>query len=145
MIARVLVAIIGLPLIEIAGFVVVGERIGVAGTLAATVATALVGIYVVRLEFRGLAGRFAAAFARNEKPVAEAVEGLALAAAGLLLLLPGFVGDLMGAALLVPLLRAALARRIANRPGGPTIDGDFRRIDPTRLPPRDDPNNPPHL
>ena len=78
--------IIDLPLVGVAGFAVICGRIG-AAAMALTAATAVVGLYVVRWRGVGLARRFAAAFARDEAPVA-----------GALLLLPGFAGDLVGAA-----------------------------------------------
>ena len=137
--ARALLLIIGLPLVEVAGFAVVGGRIGAAATVALTAATAVAGLCVVRWQGLGLARRFAAAFARDEAPVAEAVEGLALAVAGVLLLLPGFAGDLVGAALLVPpVRRAAAAWAVGRRAGrGPVVvDGEFRRIAPDSPPRR---------
>lgn len=134
---RVLAAIIALPLIEIAGFVYVGERIGALATMALTACTAAGGLWLVRLEGIALASRFAMAVARGETPAVEAVEGLALAAAGLLLLVPGFASDLLGALLLIPPLRAAAARRLTARLGAarsPAIDAEFRRIAPDAQP-----------
>ena len=136
--ARALLLIVGLPLVEVAGFAVVGGRLGAAATVALTAATAVAGLYVVRWQGLGLARRFAAAFARDEAPVAEAVEGLALAVAGVLLLLPGFAGDLAGAALLVPPVRRAAAAWAVGRRAGRgrvVIDGEFRRV-ASETPPR---------
>lgn len=132
---RILASIIALPLVEIAGFVYVGERIGALATMALTAFTAAGGLWLVRLEGIALAGRAAVAAARGETLAVEAAEGLALAAAGLLLLIPGFASDLLGALLLIPPLRAAAARRLTGRLGaarsrGPVIDGEFRRIAP---------------
>ena len=127
------VALVALPLVEIAGFVVVGGRIGAPATIGLTVLTAGAGLFVARLQGAGLLRRARDAFAHDEPPVAEAVEGLALAAAGLLLLAPGFASDAAGALLLVPPLRFAavcwLLGRLARRRGGAVIDGEFRRVD----------------
>lgn len=127
------VALLALPLIEIAGFVVVGGRIGAPATIGLTVLTAGAGLFVARLQGAGLLRRARDAFAHDEPPVAEAVEGLALAAAGLLLLAPGFASDAAGALLLIPPLRFAavywLLGRLARRRGGAVIDGEFRRVD----------------
>ena len=101
----VLAFLIGLPLVEIAGFVYIGEEIGAAATIIATVLTAVLGIAIVRIQGAGVAKRARAAFARNEEPVAETIEGLALGLAGILLFLPGFVSDSVGALLLVPPFR----------------------------------------
>ena len=136
----ILTLLVGLPLIEIAGFVIVGERIGAAATVAATVLTAALGMAIVRLQGAGLAQRARVAFARDEPPLAETIEALMLALGGLLLLLPGFFSDLIGALLLVPPLRHGvvwlvlerLRRRLADRRGrrGDIIDGDFRDVTP---------------
>ena len=136
----ILILLVGLPLIEIAGFVIVGERIGAAATVAATVLTAALGVAIVRLQGAGLAQRARAAFARDEPPLAETIEALMLALGGLLLLLPGFFSDLIGALLLVPPLRHGMAwlvlerirRRLAEgrvRRHG-IIDGDYRDVTP---------------
>lgn len=134
------VALLALPLIEIAGFVVVGGRIGAPATIGLTVLTAGAGLFVARLQGAGLLRRARDAFAHDEPPVAEAVEGLMLAAAGLLLLAPGFASDAAGALLLVPPLRFAavywLLGRLARRRGGAVIDGEFRRVDAESPPER---------
>ena len=91
----ILILLVGLPLIEIAGFVIVGERIGAVATVATTLLTAALGVAIVRLQGAGLAQRARAAFARDEPPLAETIEALMLALGGLLLLLPGFFSDLI--------------------------------------------------
>jgi UPF0716 protein FxsA len=137
----ILIVLLSLPLIEIAGFIVVGERLGVVVTLTLTVATAVVGLATIRFQGGSLAARARAAFARDEPPVVEAIEGLALALAGVLLLVPGFFTDLLGALLLIPPLRLwavglvldRLARRVAahSRSGDDeVIDGTFRDVTP---------------
>ena len=60
----ILILLVGLPLIEIAGFVIIGERIGAAATVAATVLTAALGVTIVRLQGAGLAQRARAADGR---------------------------------------------------------------------------------
>jgi UPF0716 protein FxsA len=140
----ILIALLGLPLIEIAGFIVVGERIGVVATLTLIIATAVVGLATIRLQGGSLVARARAAFARDEPPVVEVVEGLALALAGVLLLVPGFFTDLLGALLLIPplrlaavwlmldrLARGAAARRRPRDDG--VIDGTFRDVTPGHI------------
>ncbi len=137
----IVIVLLALPLIEIAGFIVVGERIGVVATLTLIVTTAVVGLATIRLQGGSLATRARDAFARDEPPVVEAVEGLALALAGVLLLVPGFVTDLLGALLLIPPLRLAvaglvldrLARRLAARRRSgddQVIEGEFSDVTP---------------
>jgi UPF0716 protein FxsA len=100
MAVAILIALLTLPVIEIAGFILVGERLGVVVTISLTVATAVAGLATIRLQGGSLVARARAAFARDEPPLVEAIEGLALALAGVLLVVPGFFTDLLGALLL---------------------------------------------
>jgi UPF0716 protein FxsA len=111
----VLVFLVGLPLVEIAGFVYIGGEIGAPATIIATVLTAVLGMAIVRIQGAGVARRARAAFARNEEPVAETIEGLALGLAGILLLLPGFFSDAVGALLLLPPARRLLVWLVLDR------------------------------
>ncbi len=132
---------LALPLIEIAGFVLVGQRIGVGATLGLTVLTAGVGLYALRFQGLSLPARARETFGRGEPPVAEALIELARAFGGLLLLIPGFFTDLLGVLLLVPpvrlgaiyLLLRYLARR-ARRPDSETVI-DVTYTDVTPNPP----------
>ncbi len=136
----VLAFLIGLPLVEIAGFVYIGEEIGAAATIIATVLTAVLGIAIVRIQGAGVAKRARAAFARNEEPVAETIEGLALGLAGILLFLPGFVSDSVGALLLVPpfrhlvvwVLLGYLRKRVTETRlrRDNVLEGDYRDVTP---------------
>jgi UPF0716 protein FxsA len=140
MAVAILIALLTLPVIEIAGFILVGERLGVVVTISLTVATAVAGLATIRLQGGSLVARARAAFARDEPPLVEAIEGLALALAGVLLVVPGFFTDLLGALLLVPPLRLATAWLVLDRlargasrrrPGdGEAIDGTFRDVTP---------------
>lgn len=142
----ILLAILLLPLVEIAVFITVGERIGVAATIAAIVATAAGGILLVRIQGFSTLRRAHEAMQRGEAPVGEAIDGALLALAGLLLIIPGFVTDLIGFLLLVPPVRRFLAARVLARsvvqvrgggprgggPGvrsGPVIEGEFQEVD----------------
>lgn len=82
-------------------------------------------------------------------PVAEVFDGLCLALAGVLLLIPGYLSDVLALALILPPTRRLLARLLARRfvvvdgraerGGGPgVIDVDYREVrddePPRRLP-----------
>ncbi len=129
---------LALPLIEIAGFVLVGQQIGVGATLGLTVLTAVVGLYALRFQGLSLPARARETFSRDEPPVAEALIELVRAFGGLLLLIPGFFTDLIGALLLVPpvrlgaiyLLLAYLARRARRRSGETVIDVTYTDVTP---------------
>ncbi len=139
------------PVLEIAVFIDVGGVIGTWPTVGAIFLTAVVGVSLVRAQGLATLSRARSSLQRNEFPLEEAFDGLCLAAAGLLLLTPGFVTDSLGGGLLVPPVRNALRRFVMSRstfqmppqggpsrkPGGPTIDGHYHVMDDN-----DDENSP---
>jgi UPF0716 protein FxsA len=102
MVKRVILAILLLPAAEIAAFVLVAALIGVTGALLLMLITTLAGILLLRHAGRGRIARFRVAVAEAEITSIEAnpVSFLTVLA-GLLLLLPGFLTDLVGFALLI--------------------------------------------
>ncbi|MEO3427832.1 FxsA family protein [Pelagibius sp. CAU 1746] len=118
--ALILLALfIGLPLLEVAVFIQVGEAIGVWPTIAATVATALAGSLLLRTQGLAALTRARAQMDQGQLPAREMFEGVCLVLAGALLLVPGFVTDAIGLLLFVPpareLLRLMIARHIAAK------------------------------
>jgi UPF0716 protein FxsA len=140
-----LVALIGVPLLEIALFIKVGGLIGLAPTLALVVLTAVIGVWMLRLQGVGVLVSAQRQLAAGSLPIAEVFEGLCLVIAGALLLIPGFFTDAVGILLLVPPVRRALYRLISRRleahvvemrgharsgpdPKGPTIEAEYDEI-----------------
>jgi len=151
----ILLALIAIPIIEIAVFIEVGGRIGALNTILMIVITAMVGTWLLRSQGLQTLQRAQESLNHNVFPVSEVFDGLCLVVAGGLLLTPGFVTDVFGLLLFVPWVRKNL-RELAwsflarsgragvwtnaegpmgpggNYPGGngpPTIDGEFREID----------------
>jgi len=155
-----LLAMIGVPIVEITVFIEVGGRIGLWPTLATIILTAMVGTALLRQQGLATLYRARESLEANRFPVAEVFEGLCLLVAGALLLTPGFVTDAAGLILFVPAVRAALRRALGRyllasgrievwaetsapspaaggRGGAAVIDGEYREV-----PPRDgDPDN----
>ncbi len=134
----VLIAFGLIPLIEIALFVIVGRWIGVWATLGLVVLAAVAGSLILRN--RGLAAAQGLRRFNGLQPIAG--EAL-IAVAAVLLILPGFLTDIVGLALLTPPIRhaliAAVAARIAvhgagsgRRPDDQVIDGEFIDLDTPR-------------
>lgn len=109
------------PLAEIAAFAVVGEAVGALNTVLLVILSGAAGLAILRRQ--GLA---ALMNARTDGPptAGKLLDGLAVALAGVLLLLPGFLSDAVALALLIPGVRqglgALLARQIVRS------GGDFR-------------------
>ncbi len=153
-----LAALIGIPLIEIMVFIEVGSEIGALNTIIITVVTAVIGVFLIRIQGIGVLMRARATLDRQETPVNEIFEGIFLALAGLFLIIPGFVTDTIGFLLLIPPLRRSLAAYMARNsnfvaanvrhPGGRTarggtvIDGEYEVIEkePPTIEPTDKPN-----
>lgn len=103
------------PLVEIAGFIVIGDALGVFGTLGLLIAAAFLGILIVRIQGFGLLQRIRGEMDAGRVPGRELAHGAMIAAAGVLFLLPGFVSDLAGLLLLLPPLRDFLWRFLSRR------------------------------
>jgi UPF0716 protein FxsA len=98
------------PVAEIVVFVQVGSRIGAGMTVLLVVVSAVVGVWLVRRQGLATATRVQAMVARGESPALGMLEGLALLAAGVLLVIPGFLTDIAAFALLIPPLRRGIIR-----------------------------------
>ncbi len=106
----ILLLLIGLPLAEISVFIEVGGQIGAGLTIILTVATAVAGIALARLQGFAVMARMQDSMARGQPPVAELVHGFFLFLGGVFLLIPGFLTDGVGILLLLPPVRIILGR-----------------------------------
>jgi UPF0716 protein FxsA len=112
---RVLIALAAALAVEITVLVVVGQTIGFLGLLGLLVVSAVVGVWALRREGRRslvVLGRVARAGRPAE---AEVADGMYVALAGVLLVVPGLLSTVAALILLVPPVRRRLARRAADR------------------------------
>ncbi len=127
------------PILELWVLIRVGVAIGAGLAIGLVVLAAMLGIAILnRQGFRTLA-RVRVRVARGEEPTTAVLEGMVLAVAGLLLLIPGFLTDVLALLALIPALRARLVRRLlaAAQPprGAPAqrssrvIEGEYERED----------------
>lgn len=106
MVKWVIIAILAFPVAEILAFIVVAALIGLLWALALTLATSVAGVLVLRQAGRKRIARLRVAVADTDITWIEANTGGSLTVfAGILLLLPGFLTDLLGIALLIGPLR----------------------------------------
>jgi UPF0716 protein FxsA len=110
MVVYILLALIFIPLVEIAVFIEVGDAIGLWSTLVVVVLTAMAGTALLRQQGLRTLRRAQESVARHEPPVREVFDGLCLLIAGVLLLTPGFVTDALGSLLFIPVFRTVLGR-----------------------------------
>ncbi len=137
-----LLAFIGVPIIEIAVLIQVGGWIGLWPTLGLIVLTAILGSMELRSQGLATVNKLREQMDRGELPAQTLFDGVCLLFAGALLLTPGFVTDIAGFSLFFPpvraFLRVTLGSYVARRAemhvvhgtgpdGGP--GGGFRRRD----------------
>jgi UPF0716 protein FxsA len=94
-----------LPFAEIAGFVIVGREIGVLPTLGLIVLSSVVGFTLLRIQGLGILGRIRQEMERGNVPGREMTHGVMIVLAGFLLMLPGFITDILGLLLFIPWIR----------------------------------------
>jgi len=139
------------PIIEIYLLIAVGQVIGSIATITMVVFTAVLGVWLLRIQGFSTLRSVQQTVAQGGIPAIEMLEGAILLVAGALLLTPGFFTDTIGFLCLIPPLRRALAlllfRRIFHVPTKHThanntnaepprhghrptvIEGEYRRDD----------------
>jgi UPF0716 protein FxsA len=141
----ILLAVVALPVVEILLFMESARLIGALPTIAMAILAAMAGLALVRRQGLATLLRIHTQLGRGDLPFGDAFDAVCLAACGALLLLPGFLTDVMALLLLVPplraLLRSWLASRLAvsiRRPSA-VIDAEYRILDHPPSRHRDEP------
>ena len=111
----VILFIIGIPLIEIYLMIKIGSVIGAFNTIFLIFFTAITGVYFARLEGLNAIRSGFNQLVKNEMPIYEIISGAALAFAALLLIIPGFLTDLVGFLLIIPVTRKFFIRSISSK------------------------------
>lgn len=111
----VLFVLLGLPILEIAVFVLVGSKIGVLWTIALVVLSAIAGSMLLRIQGFGALTRIRREMEAGRDPGREVAHGAMIMLAGILLLIPGFVTDILGLLLFIPTVREFAWRFLKQR------------------------------
>ena len=96
---------IGLPALEIFLMIKIGGKIGALNTLALIFLTAALGLYFARVQGLQTLRSGIINLYQNKAPIYELISGASIAFAALLLIIPGFLTDLIGFLLLIPISR----------------------------------------
>lgn len=154
----ILLAFAALPLLELTVAIIVGQRIGLWPTLGLLVAAGIAGGAVLHRQGIAVLSR-GFILERDGEPLVPVVDGALIVCAGILLVVPGFVTDVVGLLLLIPPVRRWVAIWCAARVAadgevhmrvfrrgrgpapnrgphepsgdGPVIEGEFERLDET--------------
>tara|TARA_Y100000992_G_scaffold204316_1_gene139574 strand:+ start:421 stop:849 length:429 start_codon:yes stop_codon:yes gene_type:complete len=131
-----LIYIIGLTIVEIYLFISIGSKIGAFTTIILIFLTAIIGVYYAKYEgLKTLKSGFEQL--SKSKPVGyEVFSGAGIAFAALLLIVPGFLTDLMGFILIFPFTRKFFFKKISKKISEKKfeeknnfIDGEFEDIE----------------
>ena len=131
----ILFAIILVPIIEIYLLIKIGGNIGAISTILLIFTTAIVGVYYAKYEGLNTLKSGFLQLSKNETPTYEVLSGAAIAFAALLLIIPGFVTDILGFLLIFPISRKfifnLLSKKMKRKDSGKNnfIDGDFEDIE----------------
>ena len=144
-------ALIGLPLLDLASLILVGRRIGAWQTLALVLLSAGAGVLLIRARSFAILSQARKTLEAGRFPARQAFDGVCALIGGVLLILPGFVSDILGTLLLLPPCRAMLLAMIGRqirrsghfafwsveRPAAPdgdrpgsVIEGEYETVEP---------------
>jgi UPF0716 family protein affecting phage T7 exclusion len=109
------IGLLVLPAAEVAAFLLVAALIGWLAATTLFVATSIIGFILLRRSGRGDLDRLRAAFAQDGiQALHLETPGAAPMLGGILLIFPGFITDILGAALFLPPLRRWAVGRLAR-------------------------------
>ena len=107
--------IIGIPAIEIYLMIKVGGEIGALNTILLIFFTAITGVFFAKIEGLNALKSGFSQIVKNEVPIYEIISGAALVFAALLLIIPGFLTDLIGLLLIIPITRKFFIKNISSK------------------------------
>lgn len=134
-----LLALLSLPILELYMLIQVGGILGFMPTLSLLFGAATLGTYLLRTQGLSTYTRVQECFARGELPAGELISGAVILLGAALLLLPGFISDVLGLLCLIPATRQMIIAywikyrfglNPMNKGNEPKIiEGEYRRED----------------
>ena len=131
----IFLSIILIPVIEIYLLIKIGSKIGAILTIFLIFTTAVVGIYYAKYEGLNTLKSGFVQLSKNIPPSYEMISGAAIAFAALLLIIPGFLTDVVGFLLIFPLTRKLIFKKLSSKlktsksEKNNFIDGEFEDIE----------------
>ena len=131
----IFLTIILIPIIEIYLFIKIGSQIGAFNTIFLILITAIVGVYYAKYEGLNTLKSGFIQISKNKTPAYEVLSGAAIAFAAVLLIIPGFLTDIFGFLLILPITRkyifSKLKKKVKTQNDNKNnfIDGEFEDIE----------------
>jgi UPF0716 protein FxsA len=117
-----------IPLVELFLLISIGTYIGVWNTILLVVTTALIGAWLTRRQGMSVLIKIRHTISEGKIPAEEFIDGFFILFAGILLITPGIITDLLGVLLLLPTFRSFLKvhfkkklQEWINRSGGSSV------------------------
>jgi UPF0716 protein FxsA len=120
------------PIIEIYLFIKIGSQIGAFNTISLIIITAVFGLYYAKHEGLNTLKSGIQQLVKNELPMYEIISGAALAFAAFLMILPGFLTDMIGLLIIFPWTRRLFFKNISKKKQNNKknfIEGEYEDID----------------
>ena len=130
-----LLLIILIPAVEIFFFIKIGSQIGAIATITLIFSTAIIGIYYAKYEGLNTLKSGFIQLSKNLPPTYEMISGAAISLAALLLIIPGFITDILGFLLIFPISRKLIFNKFVikfksrKNVKNNFIDGEFEDIE----------------
>ncbi len=131
----IILTIILIPIIEIYLLIKIGSQIGAIFTIMLIFMTAVIGVYYAKYEGINTLRSGFLQLSKNEVPAYEVISGAAIAFAALLLIVPGFITDILGFLIIFPLTRKFIFNNLIKKfnfkkkQNNNFIDGDYEDIE----------------
>jgi len=106
---------LAMPLAEIAAFIFVGREVGVGMTLLLVLGSAVAGAVLLRIQGLGVLRKIQQASQTGTDPGRQLVHGVMIVIAAFLLIIPGFISDIIGLLLFIPAVRDLGWSLVKNR------------------------------
>ena len=129
-----LLLILLIPVVEIYLLIKIGSQIGAITTILLIFTTAIVGIYYAKYEGLSTLKSGFIQLSKNEAPTYEIISGAAIAFSALLLIIPGFLTDIVGFLIIFPITRKFFFNKFFSKfnkkdSNNNFIDGEFEDIE----------------
>ena len=125
---RLALLFVVVPILELMLLIEMGQWVGIMPTLALVVATGIGGAALARAEGLRVVFQFQKELAQGKLPGQAMLDGASVLIGGAFLLTPGVLTDFVGFALLFPLTRRWIQRRVKARLEGQIKDGTVRVV-----------------
>ena len=110
-------------MVEIGLFAAIGGQIGVLATWAVVLGSAAGGIWLIRWQKRGIGGDVFGDLRSLRAGVNTAAHSALIVLAGVLLILPGFLTDVLGLVLLIPWVQNWIIADLSRRATSAAVNG----------------------